>query len=146
MRDVRAEAMAGRRSYYLSELNEKDVTGPAWRIAFNAETRPLPITHGVWFTMNSSPPPPSFTLPPLTSKGRLPITPSPTPTPNEDGTFVFDKPARLDKGKGKAKEVYEVDEAQGRVSMYVRLFEGQSRLPALSQSPRLTAWLHSVFS
>ena len=75
--------------------------------------------------MNSSPPPPSFTLPPLTSRGQLPVTPSPTPTPNEDGTFDFHDKSRRDKGKFKAREAHDIDEIAGRISMYVRLFEGE---------------------
>lgn len=111
----------------IGELSE-DVTGQqVTEDPIQQRTRTILVAYGVWSTMNSSPPPPSFTLPPLTSKGRLPITPSPTPTPNEDGSFTFDRPTRQDKGKGKATEVYEVDEAQGRVSMYVRLFEGEPR-------------------
>ena len=74
--------------------------------------------------MNSSPPPPSFTLPPLTSKGKLPVTPSPTPSPHE-GTFDFRIKASKGKGKERAQDASEVEEDVGRVSMYVRLFEGK---------------------
>jgi Fanconi-associated nuclease 1 len=68
--------------------------------------------------MNSSPPPPSFTLPPLNSRGLLPVTPSPTPSPKDEiPGFKLSK----DKGKGKAEEV---GEDGGRISMYVKLFDG----------------------
>ena len=67
--------------------------------------------------MNSSPPPPSFTLPPL----RFPITPSPTPSPSAETPTVDVK------GKAKAREAH--DDVEGsRVSMYVRLFDGESPL------------------
>jgi hypothetical protein len=70
--------------------------------------------------MNSSPPLPSFTLPPLNSAGQFPITPSPTPSPNkEEGGHDFST-----KSKGKKAEVYD-EEDGGRISMYVRLFEGK---------------------
>lgn len=80
--------------------------------------------------MNSSPPPPSFTLPPLTFKGQLPVTPSPTPTPTEQGQFDFDTESPRNKGKRKTVEVHDVEENVGRVSMYVKLFEGE--LPNIS--------------
>lgn len=75
--------------------------------------------------MNSSPPPPSFTLPPLTFKGLLPVTPSPTPTPTEHGAFDFDTASARKLGKRRAVEVHDVEEDIGRVSMYVKLFEGE---------------------
>ncbi|ORY23374.1 hypothetical protein BCR39DRAFT_583419 [Naematelia encephala] len=63
--------------------------------------------------MNSSPPPPSFTLPPLNSSGQFPITPSPSPTSEKDG-LPF----------GSASQETQVEGGtEGRVSMYVRLFE-----------------------
>ena len=68
--------------------------------------------------MNSSPPPPSFTLPPLTSAGTFPITPSPTPSPTDKADF------RLGNAP-KANKVKHVVEGDGeRVSMYVKLFDG----------------------
>jgi hypothetical protein len=75
--------------------------------------------------MNSSPPPPSFTLPPLNFKGQLPVTPSPTPTPTEHGPFDFDVQSARSKGKRKVTEVHDVEQNIGRVSMYVKLFEGK---------------------
>jgi len=75
--------------------------------------------------MNSSPPPPSFTLPPLTFKGQLPVTPSPTPTPTEHGPFDFGAQNAHGKGKRKTVEVHDVEDDIGRVSMYVKLFEGE---------------------
>jgi len=68
--------------------------------------------------MNSSPPPPSFTLPPLPSSGQFPITPSPTPSPTAE------KPGLDLKGKSKAREAHD-DVDGGRVSMYVWLFDGE---------------------
>jgi Fanconi-associated nuclease 1 len=73
--------------------------------------------------MNSSPPPPSFTLPPLTSKGRLPVTPSPTPSPTDEQAGF--RLSRGDKGKGKALEQDDGSENVGRISMYVKLFDGE---------------------
>lgn len=71
--------------------------------------------------MNSSPPRPSFTLPQLNSSGQFPITPSPTPSPKEEKDE-----SRLGLTPGKnGEERYEVAEDGGRVSMYVRLFEGE---------------------
>ncbi|WWD17625.1 hypothetical protein CI109_102066 [Kwoniella shandongensis] len=79
--------------------------------------------------MNSSPPPPSFTLPPLNSSGKFLLTPSPTPSPDEtERQFQFGDgssqagPSPSRKGKGKATEVY-VKEDEGRISMYVKLFD-----------------------
>ncbi|ORX37453.1 hypothetical protein BD324DRAFT_626275 [Kockovaella imperatae] len=85
--------------------------------------------------MNSSPPPPSFNLPPLTLNGRLPITPSPTESPNEEfEAYDFTKASSSggggggsNKGKGKAREVHDTTEDGGRVSMYVQLFEEMIR-------------------
>lgn len=72
-------------------------------------------------SMNSSPPLPSFTLPPLNSAGQFPITPSPTPSPDKEHAG-HDFQSR---SKSKKLELAE-DEAGGRISMYVRLFEGES--------------------
>lgn len=66
--------------------------------------------------MNSSPPPPSFTLPPLNSSGKFPITPSPTPSPDHERDNVF--------SPRKNKEAHNVEEL-GRISMYVKLFDGK---------------------
>ena len=74
--------------------------------------------------MNSSPPPPSFTLPPLQSNGQYPVTPEEPPNGSHDGDQAKDYvSAKRDKGKGKAV-VHEDIQAEVRVSMYVRLFEG----------------------
>ncbi|WWC58851.1 uncharacterized protein I303_101396 [Kwoniella dejecticola CBS 10117] len=80
--------------------------------------------------MNSSPPPPSFTLPPLPSTGAFPLTPSPTPSPNaeHDGYDLTPK-AKAHPGpvpgpsprKGKLEA--HVSEDEGRISMYVKLFD-----------------------
>ncbi|KAK8866168.1 hypothetical protein IAR55_001319 [Kwoniella newhampshirensis] len=78
--------------------------------------------------MNSSPPPPSFTLPPLNSSGKFLLTPSPTPSPDGtdkefqlgDASRAGPSPSR--KAKGKAAEVH-VKEEEGRISMYVKLFD-----------------------
>ena len=77
--------------------------------------------------MNSSPPPPSFSQPPLTSKGQLPITPSPTESPTDEAAseFNFGAKSKADKGKARARETYDIAEDGGRVSMYVQLFEGE---------------------
>jgi hypothetical protein len=64
--------------------------------------------------MNSSPPLPSFTLPPLNARGQFPVTPSPTPSPSKE----------LDNLR-KNKEVHDVEDV-GRISMYVKLFDGES--------------------
>jgi Fanconi-associated nuclease 1 len=69
--------------------------------------------------MNSSPPPPSFTLPPLNARGQFPITPSPTPSPNEELDNLF--------SPRKNKEAHDVEDV-GRISMYVKLFDGESPL------------------
>ncbi|WWC86489.1 uncharacterized protein L201_001366 [Kwoniella dendrophila CBS 6074] len=76
--------------------------------------------------MNSSPPPPSFTLPPLSSSGNFPITPSPTPSPDTEHNG-YDltpkakaKPAPSPR-KGRAEA--HVKEEDGRISMYVKLFD-----------------------
>ena len=82
--------------------------------------------------MNWSPPPPSFTLPPLRSSGRLPVTPSPTPSPNEKAGFDLSRG-----GANRDDAAQDVDKDDnvgtfGRVSMYVQLFEGTSRfIPCL---------------
>jgi Fanconi-associated nuclease 1 len=74
--------------------------------------------------MNSSPPPPSFTLPPLRSNGQYPVTPEESPDGSSGDKDAGDYVSVKDKGKGKAEDA-EV-EASVRVSMYVRLFEGTS--------------------
>ena len=71
--------------------------------------------------MNSSPPPPSFTLPPLKSGGQYPITPDESPSSEQEGKDYVS----VSKGKGKAKEVH-VEEDDVRMSMYVKLFDGKS--------------------
>ena len=82
--------------------------------------------------MNSSPPPPSFTLPPANAAGKIQITPSPSVSPtDEQPSFLLDAgPSNSVKGKGRAEESHNVDEDGGRVSMYVVLFEG-----TISSSP-----------
>ncbi|WVR06105.1 hypothetical protein IAU60_003135 [Kwoniella sp. DSM 27419] len=76
--------------------------------------------------MNSSPPPPSFTLPPLGKSGAFPLTPSPTPSPDDEnarfdlGTAKASQPSpRRVKGRTEAH----VSEEDGRISMYVKLFD-----------------------
>lgn len=69
----------------------------------------------------NSPPPPSFTVPTLSSKGQYPVTPEESPTGNEEGKDYVSA-----KSKGKEKASVEDVEVEGRVSMYVRLFEGKS--------------------
>ncbi|WRT64402.1 uncharacterized protein IL334_001334 [Kwoniella shivajii] len=80
--------------------------------------------------MNSSPPPPSFTLPPLPSSGNFLLTPSPTPSPNteQDGYDLTPTQKgragpspRKEKGKGRSEA--HVNEHEGRISMYVKLFD-----------------------
>lgn len=73
---------------------------------------------------HSSPPPPSFHLPPLNSSGHLPLTPSPTPSPTEEHDARLGSASTL---KGKRKEIHvdaDGNDPAGRVSMYVRLFDG----------------------
>jgi hypothetical protein len=67
--------------------------------------------------MNSSPPLPSFTLPPLNARGQFPVTPSPTPSPDKEHDNLF--------SPRKNKEVHDVEDV-GRISMYVKLFDGES--------------------
>jgi len=67
--------------------------------------------------MNSSPPLPSFTLPPLNARGQFPVTPSPTPSPSKELDNLF--------SPRKNKEVHDVEDV-GRISMYVKLFDGKS--------------------
>lgn len=75
--------------------------------------------------MNSSPPPPSFTLPPIRSNGQYPVTPDDSPSgSNNNGEAKDYVSVKLDKRNGKAKAIDDV-EASVRVSMYVRLFEGK---------------------
>ncbi|OCF42115.1 fanconi-associated nuclease 1 [Kwoniella heveanensis CBS 569] len=77
--------------------------------------------------MNSSPPPPSFTLPPLSS-GNFPLTPSPTPSPgDENASFKLkaNSPVKPSPRKGKDKEEAHVTEEEGRISMYVKLFDDE---------------------
>jgi Fanconi-associated nuclease 1 len=69
--------------------------------------------------MNSSPPPPSFTLPPLTSAGRLPVTPDDS---LEGYEGAKDHVVAKSKGKQRAEAIDDGDEV--RISMYVRLFDG----------------------
>ncbi|WVF70226.1 hypothetical protein IAT40_005015 [Kwoniella sp. CBS 6097] len=77
--------------------------------------------------MNSSPPPPSFTLPPLSS-GNFPITPSPTPSPGDENvTFNYKSPVKPSPRKGKAKDEVHITEEDGRISMYVKLFDEMIR-------------------
>ncbi|WVQ97668.1 hypothetical protein IAU59_004782 [Kwoniella sp. CBS 9459] len=84
--------------------------------------------------MNSSPPPPSFTLPPL-SLGNFPITPSPTPSPgDEDVTFKLKSPVKPSPRKGKGKDEAHVTEDEGRISMYVKLFDEMIRTVLESES------------
>jgi Fanconi-associated nuclease 1 len=68
--------------------------------------------------MNSSPPPPSFTLPPLNSSGQFPVTPpgSHSPSPSAEGSK---------NRAGKNVNHGDASEDGGRVSMYVKLFEGE---------------------
>ncbi len=79
--------------------------------------------------MNSSPPAPSYTLPPLTSKGVLPVTPSPTPSPGDDkvefdfGDQNLGTPSKNEKGKSREKGIkaasqgtHDIAEDGGRVS------------------------------
>lgn len=87
-------------------------------------------------TMNSSPPPPSFTVPPLTSAGKLPVSPDGSPGESTSSDYVGVKSKGNDKGKGKGKGRQEAviamdvdvdeDADQVRISMYVRLFQGES--------------------
>ncbi|WWC66149.1 uncharacterized protein I206_100049 [Kwoniella pini CBS 10737] len=74
--------------------------------------------------MNSSPPPPSFTLPPLPSSGNFPITPSPTPSPDaeRDGYDLTPK-AKVEPSPRKRRSEAHVSEDEGRISMYVKLFD-----------------------
>jgi len=72
--------------------------------------------------MNSSPPLPSFTLPPLNARGQFPVTPSPTPSPSKELDNLF--------SPRKNKEVHDVEDV-GRISMYVKLFDGESPPPTL---------------
>jgi len=72
--------------------------------------------------MNSSPPLPSFTLPPLNARGQFPVTPSPTPSPDKEHDNLF--------SPRKNKEVHDVEDV-GRISMYVKLFDGKSH-PAVT--------------
>ncbi|WVW82586.1 hypothetical protein I302_104597 [Kwoniella bestiolae CBS 10118] len=74
--------------------------------------------------MNSSPPPPSFTLPPLPSTGNFPITPSPTPSPEteQDGYKLTTKGAPHPSPRKGRNEAH-VKEDEGRISMYVKLFD-----------------------
>lgn len=67
--------------------------------------------------MNSSPPLPSFTLPPLNARGQFPVTPSPTPSPTKEFDTLF--------SPRKNKEAHDVEDV-GRISMYVKLFDGES--------------------
>lgn len=67
--------------------------------------------------MNSSPPLPSFTLPPLNARGQFPVTPSPTPSPSKEHDNLF--------SPRKNKEAHDVEDV-GRISMYVKLFDGES--------------------
>jgi hypothetical protein len=80
-------------------------------------------TCGRWrSTMNSSPPPPSFTLPPLNARGQFPITPSPTPSPDKEHDNLF--------SPRKNKEAHDVEDV-GRISMYVKLFDGKPPLATI---------------
>lgn len=71
--------------------------------------------------MNSSPPPPSFTLPPLNSAGQFPITPDDSPSSDRGADGAKDYLSAGQGGKGTAPHHHEV-----RLSMYVRLFDGES--------------------
>ena len=82
--------------------------------------------------MNSSPPPPSFTLPPLNSAGQFPITPDDSPA-SRDGADDY----LSAKYTGKARAVA-VDEDEVRMSMYVKLFDGMSS--------RTTPWVAGVLA
>ena len=78
-------------------------------------------------TMNSSPPPPSFTLPPLNSSGKFPIAPDESP-----GSENLAKDYLSAKRLGKEKAV-ECEGDEVRMSMYVKLFDGEFvALPHLS--------------
>lgn len=70
----------------------------------------------------NSPPPPSFTLPPLKSNGQYPVTPD--DSPNAEGEAKDYVSARA---KGKERAIEDVVPSV-RISMYVRLFEGEPYL------------------
>ena len=74
--------------------------------------------------MNSSPPPPSFTLPPLRSNGQYPVTPEDSPDGGQRGKEADDY-VSVKKDKGKRRATPDEVEASVRISMYVRLFEGE---------------------
>lgn len=83
----------------------------------------------------NSPPPPSFTLPPLKSNGQYPVTPDDSPNVDESGDVAKDYISAKVRSKGKERAV-EVGEAvpEVRISMYVRLFEGELLWTATSYS------------
>ncbi|KAK4689481.1 fanconi-associated nuclease 1, partial [Tremellales sp. Uapishka_1] len=101
--------------------------------------------------MNSSPPPPSFTLPPLTSSGQFPITPSPTPSPGaeKDGLdfkvkslSAVESPSKGKTREGKARVqhgTHDIGEDGGRISMYVTLFDEMINTVLSSESYLFTA-------
>lgn len=76
----------------------------------------------------NSPPPPSFTLPPLKSNGQYPVTPDDSPNADDTGDVAKDYLSAKSRGKGKERAM-EIDEVvpEVRVSMYVRLFEGKPK-------------------
>ncbi|KAL7418557.1 hypothetical protein Q5752_007015 [Cryptotrichosporon argae] len=80
--------------------------------------------------MNSSPPAPSITLPPLPSSGHY-ATPSPTPSDSEAEPVAG---LGLAKGKGKATADHDDDENHGRISMYVKLFDEMTQTVLASES------------
>lgn len=76
----------------------------------------------------NSPPPPSFTLPPLKSNGQYPVTPDDSPNADESAEGAKDYVSAKAKGKGKstAPSGWADDvQPEARISMYVRLFEGE---------------------
>ncbi|OCF54335.1 fanconi-associated nuclease 1 [Kwoniella mangroviensis CBS 10435] len=90
--------------------------------------------------MNSSPPPPSFTLPPLPSSGNFPITPSPTPSPDtEQDGYKLTAKGGPGPSPRKGKNEAHITEEEGRISMYVKLFDEMINTVLESESYLFTA-------